>query len=54
MAVQTCRLCDNPASYVGWDGDPELPASHPWGGARRIMVCGLHMVSGDELITESN
>ena len=42
----TCRLCDNPPSWVGWDDDPAKPT------ARRIVVCGLHMLVGDEPLTE--
>lgn len=44
----TCRLCDNPASYRGHDGDPDDPRS------REIVVCGLHMTIGDEPIPGGN
>jgi hypothetical protein len=37
-----CRLCDNEASYVGWDRDPEDPK------ASRIYVCGLHSLDIDD------
>lgn len=36
-----CRLCDNPATYRGYDGDPNDPRS------REIVVCGLHSTGLD-------
>ena len=40
----TCRLCDNPATYRGFDGDPDDAATDT------ILVCGQHSLAGDERI----
>lgn len=40
--MTTCFLCNNEAGWVGWDRDPQDER------ARRIPVCGLHMITGDE------
>lgn len=39
----TCTLCNNPATYVGWAGDPETHCE-------RVYVCGNHSLNDDERI----
>lgn len=40
----TCRLCDNPPAFRGYDGDPADPT------VREILVCGIHSLDTDEPI----